>query len=67
MIHSRLIVESDAPVGMTLREWRASRTPARQRPLLMRLVRRIHKARSCRGGWPAPIDRSGGQPSSVAV
>ena len=45
MNHSVLIVESDVPEGMTLREWRARRTPARQQPRLVRLVRRGRETR----------------------
>ncbi len=45
MVPTVLVVESDVPEGMTLREWRASRTPARERPPLVRLVRRIRSRR----------------------
>jgi hypothetical protein len=41
MVPHVLIVESDVPEGMTLREWRRSRTPPRKRPPLVRLVRRV--------------------------
>jgi hypothetical protein len=41
MVPHVLTVESDVPEGMTLREWRRSRTPARKRPPLVRLVRRV--------------------------
>ena len=36
-----LIIESDIPEGMTLREWRRTRVPSRERPALVRLVRRM--------------------------
>ena len=45
MVPTVLVVESDVPEGMTLREWRARRTPARERPRLVRLVRRVRSRR----------------------
>jgi hypothetical protein len=41
MVPHVLTVESDVPEGMTLREWRRGRTPARKPPPLVRLVRRV--------------------------
>ena len=41
MIPGVLIIESDIPEGMTLREWRRTRIPPRGRPVLVRLVRRL--------------------------
>jgi hypothetical protein len=41
-----IVIESDVPEGMTLREWRRTRTPARKSPPLVRLVRHMHRARS---------------------
>jgi len=41
MIPHMLVVECEVPEGMTLREWRWSRAPARERPLLVRHVRRV--------------------------
>jgi hypothetical protein len=46
-----VIVESDVPEGMTLREWRVSRTPARERPPLVRLVRRVCRTQRVVPAW----------------
>jgi hypothetical protein len=36
-----VIIESDIPEGMTLREWRRTHIPPRGRPMLVRLARRL--------------------------
>jgi hypothetical protein len=46
-----LVVESDVPEGMTLCEWRRSRTPARAHPPLVRLVRRVRLKQRVASLW----------------
>jgi hypothetical protein len=51
MVPTVITVESDVPEGMTLREWRRSRTPARKHPPLVRLVRRVCGTQGVTPGW----------------
>jgi hypothetical protein len=49
MVGQFLMIECDVPEGMTLREWSRARHPARERPALVRVVRRAWRAK--RSAW----------------
>ena len=52
MVPPVLTVECDVPEGMTLREWRRSRTPARKRSPLVRLLRRVCRTQRAAQAYP---------------